>query len=257
MKRRLILAAAALMSFLPVVGHGADAGKPVHPAVSSARPEAAKPKAQAQAPVTGKVMQTMNGGGYSYILLKKKGGDKVWLAVPQMDVELGATLSFKPGMEMVNLQSKSLNRTFERIIFSEGLADGKGAKSAKKGDKKSPGSKGSVAAAEKIKVKKATGPDAYTVAELYKLKGKLDKKKVVVSGKVVRVSANIMGKNWVHIQDGSGDPKKGTHDLVVTSQSVPVIGEVVTARGTLYKNKDFGGGYKYAVIVEKAELEIQ
>ncbi|ABQ24247.1 hypothetical protein [Geotalea uraniireducens] len=256
MKRSLILAAAALISLLPVAGHGADAGKPVHPAVSSARPEAVKPKEQT--PVTGKVMQTMNGGGYSYILLKKASGDKVWLAVPQMDVELGATLTFKPGMEMADLQSKALNRTFEKIIFSEGLVDGKGGKNAKKSAKKSPGSKGSVATAgEKIKVKKATGPNAYTVAELYKLKGKLDKKKVVVSGKVVRVSAGIMGKNWVHIQDGSGDAKKGTHDLVVTSQAVPVIGEVVTASGTLYKNKDFGGGYKYEVIVEKAELEIQ
>ena len=108
-----------------------------------------------------------------------------------------------------------------------------------------------------IKVKKATGPNAYTVAELYKLKGKLDKKNVVVSGKVVRVSAGIMGKNWVHIQDGSGDSKKGTHDLVVTSQTVPVIGEIVTVKGTLYKNKDFGGGYKYEVIMEKAEISIQ
>jgi hypothetical protein len=66
-----------------------------------------------------------------------------------------------------------------------------------------------------------------------------------------------MGKNWIHLQDGSGDPRKKTHNLVVTSQAVPVIGEVVTARGTLYKNKDFGGGYKYEVIVEQAELEIQ
>lgn len=256
MKRPLNLVAAALMLLLPVAGHGADAVKPVHPAISSARPEAVKP--QVQTPVTGKVMQTMNGGGYSYILLKKASGDKVWLAVPQTNVELGATLTFKPGMEMADLQSKSLNRTFNKIIFSEGLVDEKGGKGARKSAKKSPGSKGSVAVAgEKIKVKKATGPNAYTVAELYKLKGKLDKKKIVVSGKVIRVSAGIMSKNWIHIQDGSGDSKKGTHDLVVTSQTVPVIGEVVTAKGTLYKNKDFGGGYKYEVIVEKADLEIQ
>jgi hypothetical protein len=256
MKRSLTLAAAALLFLLPAAGYCADAEKPVHPAVSSARPAAEKPKEQL--PVTGKVMQTMNGGGYSYVLLKKANGDKVWLAVPQMQISLGDQLTFKPGMEMVDLPSKSLNRTFERIIFSEGLVEEKGAKAAKKGAKKSPGSQGSVTAAtEKVKVTKATGPNAYTIGELYKLKGKLDKKKIVVSGKVVRVSAGIMGKNWIHLQDGSGDPRKKTHNLVVTSQAVPVIGEVVTARGTLYKNKDFGGGYKYEVIVEQAELEIQ
>ena len=256
MKRSLTLAAAGMISLLPLAGYCADAEKPVQPAVSSARPAAEKPKDES--PVTGKVLQTMDGGGYSYVLLKKANGDKVWLAVPQTKIELGAQLSFKPGMEMVSLESKSLKRTFDRIIFSEGLVNGKEAKSGKKVAKKSPGSKGSVEmASEKIKVKKATGPNAYTIGELYKLKSKLNKKKIVVNGKVVKVSSGIMGKNWIHIQDGSGDPKKKTHNLVVTSQSVPVLGEIVTVRGTLYSNKDFGGGYKYDVIVEQAELEIQ
>lgn len=260
MKQQSILAVAIVMMVLPAALQAEEAKMPVHPPMSSAH--AAAP-AQKEAPpqpkqikVTGKVMQTMNGGGYTYILVKQADGKKVWLAIPQTQIELGAKLTFKPGMEMVNLPSKSLNRTFDKIIFSEGLADE--GKSAKKGAKKSPGSKGAVAAAEgKIKVAKATGANGYTVAELYKLKDKLNKKKVAVNGKVVRVSANIMGKNWIHLQDGSGDQKKGTHDLVVTSQTVPVVGEVVTAKGTLYSNKDFGGGYKYAVIIEKADLEIK
>ncbi|GAB7025221.1 hypothetical protein [Geotalea toluenoxydans] len=259
MKQPLILAAAVLISLLPLAGQADEGQKPVHPVISSARPGAEKPK-EAEQPkqvqVSGKVMQTMNGGGYTYILVKQADGNKIWLAIPQTSVELGAQLTFKPGMEMVNLPSKSLNRTFDRIIFSEGIVEE--GKNAKKGTKKSPGSKGAIAVAEgKIKVKKATGANAYTVAELYKLKGKLNKKNIVVRGKVVRVSANIMGKNWIHLQDGSGDPKKGTHNLVVTSQAMPVIGEVVTAKGVLYGDKDFGGGYKYVVIVEKAELEIQ
>ena len=111
------------------------------------------------------------------------------------------------------------------------------------------------AASEQIKVEKAKGADAYTVSETYEKAGKLDKKTVVVRGKVVKVSKGIMGKNWVHLRDGSGDPGKGTNNLVVTTQDLPKVGDVVTAKGTLYKDKDFGAGYKYQVIVEEATVK--
>jgi hypothetical protein len=111
------------------------------------------------------------------------------------------------------------------------------------------------AASGPIKVEKAKGTDAYTVSETYEKAGKLDKKPVSVRGKVVKVSKGIMGKNWVHLQDGSGDAGKGTNNLVVTSQDVPKVGDVVTAKGTLYKDKDFGAGYLYKVIVEEATVK--
>ena len=125
------------------------------------------------------------------------------------------------------------------------------------GNAASGGSEGAKAPAisEPIKVEKAKGADAYTVAETYEKAGKLDKKAVVVRGKVVKVSKGIMGKNWVHLRDGSGDPGKGTNNLVVTTQDVPNIGDVVTAKGTLYKDKDFGSGYKYQAIVEEATVK--
>jgi hypothetical protein len=63
-----------------------------------------------------------------------------------------------------------------------------------------------------------------------------------------------MGKNWIHLQDGSGNPSQGTHDLMVTSQDVSSVGDIVTVKGTLSKDKDFGEGYKYAVIVENARI---
>ena len=108
---------------------------------------------------------------------------------------------------------------------------------------------------EPIKVDKAKGADAYTVSETYEKAGKLDKKTVSVRGKVVKVSKGIMGKNWVHLQDGSGDSGKGTNNLVITTQDVPKVGDVVTAKGILYKDKDFGAGYLYKVIVEEATLK--
>lgn len=119
------------------------------------------------------------------------------------------------------------------------------------------GSEGAKAPAtsEPIKVEKAKGADAYTVSETYEKAGKLDKKTVVVRGKVVKVSKGIMGKNWVHLRDGSGDSGKGTNNLVFTTQDVPKVGDVVTAKGTLYKDKDFGAGYLYKVIVEEATVK--
>lgn len=125
------------------------------------------------------------------------------------------------------------------------------------GDAASGGSEGAKAPAASgpIKVEKAKGADAYTVSEIHEKAGKLDKKTVSVRGKIVKVSKGIMGKNWVHLQDGSGEAGKGTNNLVVTSQDVPKVGDVVTAKGTLYKDKDFGAGYLYKVIVEEATVK--
>ena len=125
------------------------------------------------------------------------------------------------------------------------------------GNAASGGSEGAKApvASEPIKVEKAKGADAYTVSETYEKAAKLDKKTVVVRGKVVKVSKGIMGKNWVHLRDGSGDAGMGTNNLVATTQDAPIVGDVVTATGTLYKDKDFGAGYKYQVIVEEATVK--
>ena len=79
-------------------------------------------------------------------------------------------------------------------------------------------------------------------------------KKVVVKGKVVKVSPRIMKTNWVHIQDGTGSESKKNHDLVVRTTALPKDGETVTMTGTLLKDKDYGYGYKYDVIIDNAEI---
>ena len=75
-----------------------------------------------------------------------------------------------------------------------------------------------------------------------------------MSGKVVKFSARIMGKNWLHIQDGSGDTVAGTNDLTVTTNVVAKAGDTVLVSGKLAINKDFGYGYKYDVIIEDAKV---
>ncbi len=216
-----------------------------HPAIQAGHEDAV---------LSGKVVETMNTGGYTYLCIEKK-GKKTWAAVPEMKVTVGQKISLASGQEMNNFTSKTLHRTFDKIIFSSGpVASAAAVKEATTGNA-SPGSKGAiVTSAETVSVDKAQGSDAYTVAEIYAGKSKLNKKTVRVRGKVVKVSAGIMGKNWVHLQDGSGDPAKGTHNLVITTQDLPNKGDVVTMSGTLYGDKDFGAGYKYSVIVEEASI---
>lgn len=210
--------------------------------------------------LSGKVLETMNSGGYTYVNLQKTNGDKVWVAVMETTAKVGSQMSFTGGMEMVNFESKSLKRKFDKIIFSGGVASAAATPGAKtepaKKDAVSPGSKGAAAVKEaRISVPKATGPNAATVQEAFANSAKLNKKKVAIRGKVVKVSAQIMGKNWVHIQDGTGSQATGNHNLVFTSNDMAQVGDVVTASGILAKDKDFGGGYKYAAIVEEATFK--
>jgi hypothetical protein len=119
----------------------------------------------------------------------------------------------------------------------------------------SGGSTGAMAPFVEIKVEKATGDNACTVQEIFARNKELAGKIVRVKGKVVKYNPGIMGKNWIHIQDGSGDPMQNTHDLVATSMETAVVGEVVTVQGKLAANKDFGAGYTYVAIIEEATVE--
>ena len=98
----------------------------------------------------------------------------------------------------------------------------------------------------------STKVDVYKVEDVYAKKDKLSGKKVAVKGKVVKFNAGIMGKNWVHVQDGSG--KQGTNDITATTSQSASVGETVLITGILAVNKDFGGGYKYEVIIEEATV---
>ena len=80
-------------------------------------------------------------------------------------------------------------------------------------------------------------------------------KPVTFRGKVVKTNPDIMGKNWLHVRDGSGE--EGTNDLTITTADTVAVGDVVTAKGKVYVDKDFGAGYAYPVIVEVANPELK
>lgn len=193
----------------------------------------------------GKVVETMNAGGYTYANLESN-GTKTWVAYPVLETRVGENISFHNCMPMTNFQSKTLNRKFDSIMFCNApdVAATAAAKPAQKEAKKA-------APGDKIKVEKANGANAYTVEEIFSKRASLDGKQVVVRGQVVKVAASIMNRNWVHLQDGTGSDSKKTNDLVVTTNDNAEEGDIITVTGTLAKDKDFGGGYRYTAIIEK------
>jgi len=78
-----------------------------------------------------------------------------------------------------------------------------------------------------------------------------------VRGKVVKFNGGIMGRNWIHIQDGTGVAADGTNDLLVTSDAGAKVGDVITVTGTVAIDKDFTAGYAYAVLIEGAKIELK
>jgi len=253
--------------------------------------------------ITGKVLETMDSAGYTYLLVDT-GKAQQWVAIPETKVATGDEVSYHDGMVMPNFTSKSLNRTFESVIFSPGLvgqgqlpapglntinphANGgpmgnsmpdphgqkpavdKGATGAAsfadavkaetpatmQAMPESGGSLGAMAPFTEVKVEKAAGENSYTVAEIFADNTKLEGKTVRVQGKVVKFSPNIMGRNWIHLQDGSGDPLNNTHDLVITTSAQPPKDkDVITIEGIVRANKDFGAGYSYTALVEEAKI---
>jgi hypothetical protein len=228
--------------------------------------------------ISGTIKETMNASGYTYMLVTSAGIDS-WVAIPETPVEKGADIQYYQGMEMKDFNSKTLNRTFPSIIFSSGIAQASDKPvepetvatkeddsfaSVVKAEKSTPaaatinetqssgGSAGAIVPLAEVSVEKATAANSYTVSELFSQAKELAGKKVQVRGKVMKVSPAIMGRNWIHIQDGTGDPMKNTHDLVVTTNETIEPDTIVTFEGVITANKDFGAGYKYDAIVEEA-----
>jgi len=96
-----------------------------------------------------------------------------------------------------------------------------------------------------------------TIGEIYAEKAALAGKQVVLRAKVVKFNTQIMGKNWLHVRDGSGDAAQGTHDLTVTTDAAAKIGDTVLVSGKLHLDRDFGFGYKYDALIEGAKVTVE
>ena len=94
-----------------------------------------------------------------------------------------------------------------------------------------------------------------TVASVNQNKAALAGQKISAQGKVVKVNNGIMGRNFVHVQDGTGDAT--SNNLIVTSKQTANVGEQVSVSGVVVLNRDFGSGYIYPLLIEEASITVK
>lgn len=197
-----------------------------------------------------KVEEVIQANSYTYLRVTED-GKEYWIATSKQIIEAGQTLSYGQGLEMKNFTSKELGRTFESIWFvgQMGGTNNMGSMGQKKGAI-SPNSNQQNVKTQSISVNKVSG--GVTVQELYADASAFEGKTVTIRGEVTKFNPKIMGRNWVHIQDGtiSGD----YFDLTITTMDPVKVGDVAVFKGKIAINKDFGAGYKYAMIMEEAIL---
>ena len=190
---------------------------------------------------SGKVIETMEGGGYTYMKLDQA-GKLVWLAVRRADVTVGDKVEYVEQMRMPNFTSKTLKKTFDEIVFA-----------SLRGEHATVSPMQAVPEIEigNEPIEKAEG--GYTVAEVFANSEALKGKLIKVRGRVVKVSQAIMNRNWIHLRDGTGE--NGRDKIVFRSEDqVAGVGSIVTAEGRLETDKDFGYGYRYELLVEDASF---
>jgi hypothetical protein len=195
----------------------------------------------------GEVIQT---SAYTYLKVKEN-GNEFWMAVNKQDASVGDKYYYDAALEMTDFQSKELDRVFDKIYFVQNISTEPIVKNNPVAGKESPKGKALEAFNEDIKVETAEGE--VSIAGLYSGKADYEGKKVTVSGQVVKVNNNIMGQNWIHLQDGSRHQE--FYDLTITSQQTAKVGDQITVEGLVTLNKDFGAGYFYDLIMEDAQLK--
>ncbi len=206
--------------------------------------------------IVGVVVETMVGGGYTYVRVETDKGE-LWAAGPKADVAVGDKVSMPAGMTMKNFTSHTLGKTFEAILFVDSIQiagqiqpkAGHGG-----GDKTMGGMREKAAVKLSFEgIEKADG--GLTVADVIAAGGDLVGKQVTVRGKVVRVNRQIMERNWIHLQDGTGE--EPNNDLTVTTQDDANAGDTILVVGTVARNSATFHGGPDKVVLESAKVTIE
>jgi len=196
---------------------------------------------------TGKVAEVINVKSYTYLRLEEP---STWVATLPQEVKVGDEIDFQGGMSMANFYSKSLDRTFESVVFVQSV-----------NVVKNTASNQTLAGNIKETTLKVEAPkpgeisaleDGQTVAKIYQQSASLNSQLIKLRARVMKVNKKIMGKNWVTLRDGTGT--EPNDKLLVTSSEVVSPGDLVIVSGTLQTDVDLGSGYTYKVLLEQASF---
>ena len=185
---------------------------------------------------------------YTYLQVKGK-GQAYWIAVTSTEIKVGENLTYQGGMWMEDFYSKELDRTFDRVLFLDGF-EGMQGQAPSMGQM--PGTTQGSVKTDKLETQIEQGEGTVSIADIYRDPAAYEGKTIRVKGEVAKFNAQIMQRNWIHLQDGT--EFEGKYDLTVTSQQGFNVGEIITLEGILALNRDFGYGYSYELLLEKATI---
>ncbi|MFQ5643392.1 MAG: hypothetical protein ACE5FQ_06810 [Thiogranum sp.] len=197
----------------------------------------------------GSVVETFDAGDFTYLQLDS-GKEKFWAAGPLTRLAPGTMVAISTRMPMENYHSKKLDRDFELIYFTDRIiTDAHKEESDTAPVELNPHSDitSAPARAPVSGISKAEG--GKSIDEIITQKDALAGKTVRVRGKVVKFTKEVLGHNWIHIQDSSSGA-----DLTVTTDGTAGIDDIIVAEGTLNLGRDFGYGYVYELILEDASI---
>ncbi|MBK8627671.1 MAG: SH3-like domain-containing protein [Saprospiraceae bacterium] len=210
----------------------------------SAIGNATTPSADVHQVVANEVMQTER---YTYLNVSEA-GKSFWIATAKTDATKGQTYLYRGGLMKTKFESVEFKRTFDTIYLVSNIISATEHPGGNlNGGAVSPSGGQPAVSSGVLPVVK----DAVKLSELMANKTKYEGKVITVTGECVKVNNGIMGKNWVHIQDGSKEKGKALDLTVTTNLNIPV-GSKVALNGKITLNKDFGAGYKYEIIMEDA-----
>lgn len=188
------------------------------------------------------ILETLPTTRYVYLRVRE-GKDEFWIATLKTKVDIGGSYFYRGGLLKTNFESKEHNRVFDRMYLVSSLV------------KSDHGSQGGTLPVETpdagARDGKPVAEGSITIASLVADPKKYSQKTVQIRGKCVKVNPNIMGRNWIHLQDGTKDD----YDLVVTSHEVIPVGHTITVTGRVSLDIDFGSGYRYDILVEDAQIQ--
>lgn len=252
------VACSVLVALTLVVGSAcsrqpASSSAPARSASTAAPPTPPGPNAEKSVEtVTGEVVETMDAANYTYMRLKTPKGE-LWAATGQTTVNVGDKVVVPLETEMKNFHSPSLKRDFPVIYFASQITH--------EGQSVAPpmalghGANGMPVPAQ-VRVQPIAPPaGGSSIADVWTKRTSLVGKTVTVNGTVVKFNGGILGLNWMHLQDGSGQAADGTNDLTVTTDAAAKVGDVVTVTGKVVIDKDLGSGYVYKVLLEGGRIK--
>ncbi|MEW8314182.1 MAG: hypothetical protein AB2669_14110 [Candidatus Thiodiazotropha endolucinida] len=210
--------------------------------------------------ISGTVAEVIDVGNYTYIQLSEQG---TWIATSHLPVVVGDTIEYRGGIEMRDLYSKALDRKFDSVIFVQAAKQvDESVESSRHQTLKGEGHGNENRQTQRLTTVQVPIPgeipqlaDGKTIADIMADATQLNEQSVSLRARVIKVSPNIMGKNWITLQDGTGTPPNDK--LIATSTEQVMPGELVIASGVIRYNVDIGSGYTYKVLLEQTKFSLK